>query len=157
AVDITVGGALMPGLILAGSLNGGFFSEPKLTAKSGSTIDGDGILHNQTLNLFVLSILADFYPHPERGLHFGGAFGFGGSEIQDTKTNRTSALQPGGVAASLHAGYEWWVADDWSIGVMARLTYMHLSDSVVDSAFGTTVKLTQSGVLPTVTASFTFN
>lgn len=157
ALDISIGGSLMPGLILAGSLNAGWVNEPKLTAKADASVAGEGTQTDKQLSVFMLSLLADFYPRPEQGFHFGGAFGFGGSELQDRRTNRTSVVQPGGVAASLHAGYEWWIADEWSIGVMGRLTYVYLSDSVMDSAFGTTYKQTQSGVLPTLTASFTFN
>ena len=53
-------------------------------------------------------------------------FGSAAREILDEHLPH-QRVQPGGISASLHAGYEWWVADEWSIGDHGAAGYLYLS------------------------------
>jgi hypothetical protein len=41
--------------------------------------------------------------------------------------NGSSGNSPAGPAFALGAGYDFWIADEWSLGLLGRLTYGALS------------------------------
>jgi outer membrane autotransporter protein len=63
-----------------------------------------------------------------------GFVGWGGLEA--SQNGNVSGSVPTGMVASIGGGYEFWIANEWSIGPLARLTYAPLSHNGVD--FNTT-------------------
>jgi hypothetical protein len=74
---------------------------------------------------------ADYYINPRGGLHFQGGIGFAALVMGQGTANlggpATRAYTATGVGGMLGGGYEWWVADDWGVGVLARFMYASLS------------------------------
>jgi hypothetical protein len=129
ALDISIGGAIASGVILAGTITA--------TSASNATQSADGYPdYSSSASLSALGVLVDVYPNPTDGLHFGGALSLAGVSYNDTRNNSSDDTRQGG-AISGHFGYEWWVGTDWSLGVMGRITYAHATRRI-DTALGTT-------------------
>lgn len=75
-------------------------------------------LQDVTFTLSAGTVFADVYPNPARGLHFFGGLGYG-----TLLTGRDAYDMPSGAVFTAGAGYEWFFADQWSVGVLARATY----------------------------------
>jgi hypothetical protein len=65
--------------------------------------------------------------NPDKGLHLQAALGLGVQKIGDGKGDSTGLRYPfsqtdTGFAFMLGFGNEWWVADNWGLGILARLT-----------------------------------
>jgi hypothetical protein len=96
----------------------------------------DGIPDSADISLHLIGIgpYIDVYPDPHSGLHFVGFAGWGG--LERSYNGNVGGSDPTGLVAFLGGGYEFWVADQWSIGPLARLSYAPLSLNGVD--FNTT-------------------
>jgi hypothetical protein len=90
-------------------------------------------------------LFADIYPDPTDGLHIQPFLGFGGLEA--SVNGNAGGSDPTGLVLALGAGYDWWVGDEWSIGVMGRVAYAPLSINDV----GVSV------LAPAVLATFTYH
>ncbi len=74
---------------------------------------------NDSLGAVVVGPFLDWYPNPTSGFHLGGMFGVAALGLQGDD-NEMSV----GVGATLSAGYDFWVANQWSIGPELRLMKM---------------------------------
>lgn len=144
ALEVAAGTFVRPRLALAGSVQlAGIVNRDETTL--GVTYSLDDTLH------FVdtFSALADYYPNPRRGLHFGGSLGLAAITELDTHMGGTQTTF--GFAAALHAGYEAFVSRRWSAGGMARLGFHRYgSDTPPPDA-------TSNGLLASVLLAFTFD
>jgi hypothetical protein len=64
----------------------------------------------------------DHYFHPQRGLHLQASAGFAtvrGFDVPDAQDSGDEVSLGGGFMVGF--GYEWWVSDQWSLGVLGRL------------------------------------
>jgi hypothetical protein len=69
-----------------------------------------------------------------------------------TYSNGTSSNNdPSGLALGLGFGNDWWISDEWSIGVLGRVIYAPLSYSIG------TLSEKYSTITPAVMATFTYN
>jgi hypothetical protein len=137
---LLIGGSLMPGLVLGGTIVTDYAPSPGVSIAGQS-----GNFTGASLYLFGIGPFVDFYPDPASGLHFQAMVGYGG--LQATYKGNVSNGGPTGVVLSVGGGYDFWVADEWSIGVMGRFAYAPLSESGV--GFST--------IAPAVLATFTYN
>jgi hypothetical protein len=125
ANEIAVGGAIVPGVIVAGA----FVADIARTTKTDAT--GYPVSPSNSYVLATLGPLLDVYPDPAGGFHLQAGGGFG----------LTSGVQPqgasggSGVGFGLFAGtgYEWWISPQWGLGALLRLQYVsaHESESVL--------------------------
>jgi hypothetical protein len=139
ALDISIGGAVAPGVILAASLTG--------TSTGSATVHTDGFPDtSSSAALSALGLMVDYYPNPAEGFHLGGALSIAGvSYNSDSQSNNNDDTRAGG-AISGHIGYEWWVGTDWSIGLMGRITYAHATRRIdVSSTTVNGVQITAAG------------
>jgi hypothetical protein len=95
--------------------------------------------------LIGIGAFADYYVDPHGGLHFQPFVGWGG--LDASSDGNSGGSDPTGLVLALGAGYDWWVADEWSIGVMGRIAYAPLS--LNDVSFTT--------IAPAVLATFTYH
>jgi hypothetical protein len=75
-------------------------------------------------NVSLIGPFFDWYPNPHRGFHFQGALGLATLTPRvfgDSATERSEYLAVGG-GLMLGAGYDVWVDEEWSLGVLARTT-----------------------------------
>lgn len=124
ANELAVGGALAPGLILAG----GFF----LNAAYGVKEDF-GDLETRTKGGYAVATfgpLVDYYLHPERGLHLQLGFGLGvTSGVVPESMDEPSGASGYGVVFGV--GHEWWIAKQWGMGALLRLQHVSAEDNIV--------------------------
>lgn len=142
--DAWFGGSPVPGLAIGGGITG--FDVPSPSIKQGNqsgTYDGH-------LTLSVLALFGDYYFDPNAGLHLEALAGFGVLSAQ-SNNGETSSNDPTGLALGLGFGNDWWVSDEWSIGVLGRFIYAPLSYS----ASGVTEKY--STIVPALMATFTYH
>jgi hypothetical protein len=128
--EFAMGGTVSRGLVLGG----GFYTAQLLAGSFKPDGSSAGIppaeLDPDFRELLVVGPFLDWYPRPSRGLHFQVAVGFAGitagtnGNLGDDDEDAYVAVG-GGIV--LGAGYEWWIADDWSLGVMARAQAAALS------------------------------
>jgi hypothetical protein len=139
---ILLGGTVGPVVI-----GGGFVTDyaPSPSVKmSGGGVTQTGDLTGAKLYLFSIGLFADIYPDPHSGLHFQPFLGWGGLQMEYQGVTGRSAT---GLVLAAGVGYDWWVADEWSIGVMGRFGYAPLNlDSV-----------SYKTITPALLATFTYH
>lgn len=117
--ELMVGGAVRPGLILGG----GVWTSSVLA--SDRVVDGampPVEVWGGSGNFSLIGPFIDWYFDPGRGLHFQAAIGGAtvrGWDLPEAQDNPDAVSVGGGVM--LGFGYEWWVSNQWSFGVLARL------------------------------------
>lgn len=124
ASELAVGGALAPGLILAG----GFFLNVAYTSKQDF-----GDVDTQTSGAYVTATygpLVDYYPDPDAGLHFQ----LGGGLAVTSGVAPSAFDKPGGATGYglvVGVGQEWWIAKQWAMGALLRLQHVEAKDNLV--------------------------
>jgi hypothetical protein len=63
---------------------------------------------------------------------------------------------PNGFVASLGFGHEWWIGEQWGLGILGRVQYAHLSDEVTTS-IGDDAKVNLSTWIPSLLMSATYH
>jgi hypothetical protein len=101
-------------------IGGGFFGD-HATSPGASSDAGSADAADVALTLVGIGLFADIYPDPTDGLHIQPFLGFGGLEA--SVNGNAGGSDPTGLVLALGAGYDWWVGDEWSIGVMGRVAY----------------------------------
>lgn len=126
--QIAVGGALRPGAILALAFH--TLSLPQATM-SRPVAEFSSYEYKISQAAGVGPSFA-FYPDPEGGLHFSGGPSVVGIIVgqgDPTLGARARGHTVLGWGFNLGAGYDWWVGEEWSLGLQARLDYTHGSGS----------------------------
>jgi len=117
-LDILVGGTPVRGLVLGGGYHIAVATEPDFEV--GTTYTGKGGAVGQG----VVGPFVDFFPDDEGGFDVGM---LAGMAIVSMNTPRIFGqgveLDHRGFGASGWAGYTLWLADQWSLGVGARVTW----------------------------------
>ena len=142
--DAWFGGSLMPGLVLGGGITS--YDVPSPSAKVG----GQSTSFDGHLMLNIVGLFGDYYFDPNEGLHAEALIGYGILSAQ-ASNGQTSSNDPTGLALGVGFGNDWWVSDEWSLGVLGRFIYAPLSYS----AGGATAKY--STITPALMGTITFN
>jgi opacity protein-like surface antigen len=137
------GGTPAPGLVIGGGTANVVALSPKITVEGEESDLGDGDL---TLNLSTLGVFGTYYPDPNAGLNLHLMVAYGVLSVSDSDGD-DSDNNPSGVAITAGVGYDFWVAQEWSIGVLGRFTYAALSYE--DVSFPT--------LAPALLATFTYH
>lgn len=116
-----MGGTLIPGL----TLGGGFFID--YGPSPAYEVNGQEQTTGIDLSQFVIGIggLVDYYLDPAGGLHFQGFVGWGG--LETSADGNVGGSDPTGLVTFIGAGYDWWIGDEWSVGVVARFIIAPIS------------------------------
>jgi len=117
---IAIGGAIMPGLVLAGTLQGtvfdaefkgGPFEDATVTSK-GKTREAS---NRATGGFGMIGALVDWYPQPRGGWHLGGSAGVGAVVLSNSADD--SVYGGANFAGSVFGGYDWALARNWGLGL----------------------------------------
>ena len=76
--------------------------------------------------LAIVGPFADFYFDRRAGFHVAGAFGlstFIAGQSLKGSFPRTRGHVALGLGFVLGVGYDWWIADEWSLGLLGRVAY----------------------------------
>jgi hypothetical protein len=151
--DVAFSGLTIP----MGIMIGHSFIIPGLTIGGGAIVDyapGPGYKVNGTsantgvsVKQFVLGLggFADYYLSPDGGLHVQGFVGWGG--LETSANGNVGGSDPTGLVLALGAGYDFFISDEWSFGVMGRLLYGPFSLNSVS----------YNTIAPAVVATLTYN
>jgi hypothetical protein len=120
--DFAIGGTVAPGWVVGG----GIFSADLLASTlriNGSNLSGPPAELDPGLrSTSVFAPFVDWYPNVRGGFHARGALGLSMMTPRvfgHPATERSEYLALGG-GLVLGVGYDWWVADEWSIGIMSQ-------------------------------------
>lgn len=144
-LELSIGGALSPGIILAGSYT--FQSVGNANLKNDTRNVREP--HDPTLTL--LGAMLDVYPNSKGGFHLGGALGIAAVTIRNVDDNDPKRGGQSGIGFAPHIGYEWWVGNYWGLGVLGKLLLARSEGDYGDS----TEKNTVTGV--SIMFSATYN
>ena len=112
AMDLALGGTVAPGLVLGGDYI--FQQAVKPTIKYGDT----SIATDNNANFGVIGFMVDWFPDPEGGFHFGGTIGAAAMTVSNQTGTTTNSRT--GFGGSLGVGYDFWVAREWSFGILGK-------------------------------------
>jgi hypothetical protein len=122
ATELAVGTSIWQGLVLGVGCDTALMPSPTASGAAGT----DDYEFEAT-QLAVFDLLLDYYPVDRWGLHVqaGGGLGvvvLGGGTTPSggNPAQPHTAVGPGLVVG---AGHEWWVADQWSVGLLGRFMY----------------------------------
>ena len=121
-LDALIGGTPSVGLTIGGALS----------------FQGFGHSNGSSANLGMLGVFVDGFPTPNKGLHFGGLLGLASNRTQ--RPNNVDEFRGRGLGLAAWTGYDWWVADEWSMGGMLRFSGALTRDKPRGSADGVEFK-----------------
>lgn len=116
AFDLMIGGTPTPGLVIGGALLGNTAPNPSFE-RNGKQQDV-----NATMSFGVIGPFVDGFPDPKGGFHVGGTLGFAGMTLEDNESGSSATTTFSGYGAGVWVGYAAWIAPQWSMGGMLRLT-----------------------------------
>jgi hypothetical protein len=151
--EIAVGYAVKPGFIVGGSLFAMDVSRASFEPNDGVTVPNEVTPKRRELTL--VGPFVDWYPNARRGLHFQGSAGF--AVLAEPWKHRDSSHEPAYVAigggATLGVGYDWFVSEQWSLGVMA-----HIAGAIVTGTDDNDVRFYHAvGTSPSLLLAATYN
>jgi hypothetical protein len=151
------GGTVGRGLVMGGFTSVAAVAGPKLSVNGK---DVGSASSDVSLNFFMIGPYVNWYPDPTTGFHLLGELAFAAANVSDGNGNKSAT--PTGGAIGFGVGYDWWVSDEWSLGVLGRLNVASLKyeDSASACVGGTcasaSYKETDTVVSPAVLFSFEY-
>ncbi|PKN49293.1 MAG: hypothetical protein CVU63_02570 [Deltaproteobacteria bacterium HGW-Deltaproteobacteria-20] len=113
---LLLGGTPADGLVIGGGSLASVVSKPKI--KVGDIeADAEG-----DLSLSLLGPFVQYYPDPNAGLHFELLLGYASASGTDDDADEAAT----GFGLSAGVGHEWFVSEEWSLGVAGRFTYANV-------------------------------
>lgn len=159
ASELSIGGTVGRRVVLGFGIFG--HTIPTLTMSqikfgSGSqTVKAEQDVEFDSGSLFIYGPFIDIYFKPESGFHLQGAIGYASFNIEDGTwddgTSVSNIHHAGGTGVLVGLGYEWWIGDQWSAGILGRLAY----GSVKGKDEG--IELEHKLTIPSLLATFTFH
>ncbi|HEY6727874.1 MAG TPA: hypothetical protein VI197_27765 [Polyangiaceae bacterium] len=121
--ELAVGGTPYPGLVIGGGIYGvAVVTSSVTTNRDDQEIELSRDVAPESRDLSIIGVFVDRYFVPALGLHVQAALGLAnqyGVRVDGEPFNQGeySPFGPGGL---IGLGYETWVTDQWSLGVLAR-------------------------------------
>jgi hypothetical protein len=127
AFEFAVGGTPAPGLVVGGGIFTDLaLGQPEVQNLKVNDRNARPLVFDRASSLLVGPFI-DYYFDTKLGWHAQGALGIAtmtigkGSQDQSPATGeRTMA----GLGFMVGGGYEWWIAEQWSMGALLRFVYM---------------------------------
>ncbi|MBN1656729.1 MAG: hypothetical protein JXA30_23350 [Deltaproteobacteria bacterium] len=116
--EITLGGTPARGLVLAGSWIGGNIANDVVKRDDGTELELDGMLQFSMLGFTI-----DYYFDEEGGFHLGGTIGGAVAGAPLPEESLFEFIGGWGGAIAVSTGYDWWVGQQWSLGVLGRILF----------------------------------
>jgi opacity protein-like surface antigen len=146
-LELLIGGSAIPGL----ALGGGLWINPGIQFRGNGPSSLAGGLDSKYDLMFVhIGPFVDYYFDPTQGLHVLAAVGLGGFNLT-SKSGIYNDVSASGFALTGGIGQEFWISNQWSVGILGRITYASLEDSSEG------VITTHRVITPAILATFTLN
>lgn len=126
--ELSIGGTPARGLVVAGSFYPGGVYDARIERDDGSEGELEGALH-----FSMMGVTLDWYIDEAGGFHLGGTLGpaFGWAHLPDGSRFEYIGGWGGGIAFNI--GYDWWVGQQWSLGILGRILGARLSGEDTES------------------------
>lgn len=124
SLDLMFGGTPTGGLVIGGAY---FFSQAQKPNVKVGSIEGES---NNNFNFGLIGPFVDWFFIPDGGFHAGLIFG--GALANVTSSDGRESSTATGAGGGLFLGYDFWIADQWSLGVLARATGGSVTNDDVD-------------------------
>ena len=118
--ELALGYAIRPGRILGFGFYSATLVVTDRTFHTAQPMPPDALL-NDVKDFNVMGPFIDWYFNPRRGMHLQGALGVAtvrGLGVADARVSDDVVL---GAGVMLGFGYDWWISDQWSIGLLGRV------------------------------------
>lgn len=119
--DLAMGGTVACGLVFGG----GIFTADLVTGTFRTNTDSPANppeeLDPGLRSLVVAGPMIDWYFNPRKGLHFLGSLGWAWLSAADRAGAGSDDYYALGGGAVVGLGYDWWIGEQWSLGVMGRV------------------------------------
>ncbi|HVU03905.1 MAG TPA: hypothetical protein VHE30_19235 [Polyangiaceae bacterium] len=114
AADVMIGGTPFPRVVFAGLLHAEVLTGARLVTADGATHPLAG-----PLVFTLVAPTVDLYTDERSGLHYGLGAGFAAvtGRFDDPPFRSLAGIGPG---FTLHVGYDFWTAPEWSFGLSGR-------------------------------------
>jgi hypothetical protein len=142
AFDVMVGGSPLPGFVIGGAVVGHTIIDPSVKLNGTALTTGNS---QYAYNMSTFGAFVAIYPDPKLGFNFHGLAGVGTISVK--AGDATVTPEPVGLALMGGAGYDFWIADQWSMGPDFRLAYC--------KAFASNSPVTNDASILMPTISFT--
>jgi hypothetical protein len=116
--ELSIGGTPARGLVLAGSLFWGNIINPVIKSDDRPDLELDGLFQ-----FSILGFTVDYYLDAESGFHLGATLGGAVAGAPLPEESLFDAIGGWGGALALSTGYDWWVGNQWSLGILGRLIF----------------------------------
>ena len=127
--ELAIGYAPWPGIVIG--LGAYTATIPSHTVQSNNPLTGEYAVRLSQLAIF--GPLLDYYPSAAGGFHVQASPGVGtyvaGAATPTFGGPLAQAHSAAGFGFMLGVGYEWWIADQWSFGLLGRLVFASTSGS----------------------------
>jgi hypothetical protein len=130
-----IGGSPSPGL----AIGGGFLAQGAFSTE----LERGNYRTDRSISSFVLGPFIDGFPNANRGWHVGGLVGLAAVNVEDSSGDGVSETV--GFGGAVFLGYDFWVADEWSVGPLVRFAATLTSnqdDDVDATTFSTLIGFT---------------
>jgi hypothetical protein len=113
--ELSIGGTPFRRVVVAGTLLGNNLPAAGLELASGSRLS-----LGSPLWFAFLGPTVDIFPVVSGGFHIGAGAGWAVATAGVQQDRLFDTFGGGGIGATLSGGYDAWVSDDWSVGVIVR-------------------------------------
>jgi hypothetical protein len=151
--EIAIGGTVGEAWVFGGGVYSADLLASTYKRGNGAISIPPAELDPELRNVSLIGPFFDWYPNPHRGFHFQSALGLATLTPRvfgDSATERSEYLAVGG-GLMLGAGYDVWVDEEWSLGVLARTTAVACSGRDDSDVRWLHVVITSPSLLVTLT------
>lgn len=118
--EIAIGGTVSPGLVLGGGVWTASLVTSSYDKNEGVTVPDE--LEPDRRSFAIVGPFIDWYPNARKGFHLQGALGLATLNDRWDEDDSEPDYVALGAGAMFGVGYEWFIADEWSLGMTARIT-----------------------------------
>lgn len=148
--ELAIGGTVSRGLVLGFGIHSADAGDAELDVQVRGVDGAPSPSEVRIRALGVLGPFVDYYVHPNCGLHLQAALGLGVAALR--RPGDEDDVPLAGLGWMLGVGNEWWISEQWSLGVLARVVGTRVSgEHPSDSRLTYTGSTYVPGVLLTVT------
>jgi hypothetical protein len=151
--ELALGGTIYRGLVLGGGIYTADLVASTLKLEEDSVGPPPIELDTELRNLVLIAPFIDIYPNPRYGFHIQGALGLAllTPRVFGSSATEQSEYAAVGGGLMLGVGYEWWIADEWSLGVLGRATINVLTGKDEDDVRWVHIPITSPSFMVTIT------
>jgi hypothetical protein len=122
--ELLIGGSPAPGFTIGGGALGEVQLSGNWDVDESEPLGNVGVDASGNLTTLVVGPFVDGFPNASGPFHLGGALGLGVGTVKLQGESRT----PLGIGGAFWAGWDVWVAPEWSMGARLRLDGMYGKD-----------------------------